>query len=389
LILRYQINKRGGSESSAKSDLLKWVQSKIPEYDIKNFTKDWNDGRAICGLVNALKPGSCPDHRSLDANNALANATRGTDIGESMGVPKIVQPSEMIHPKVDELAMMTYISYFRDLEEKGLLNDDASKCRAYGDGLVEGIVNEEAKFIVETPKKCKGKLEVKVEGPKNKAKVIITDNGDGTYNVSYTPTEPGTWYVHVTMDGKHIPGSIFKVTVLEQESLGGEGKIIVFYTTTTASNEKSRPLQELLEGKKVHLREDFEPWVPVDIMEREDREAVFRRANTRKLPIVFIDDVYIGDYDRVAELNDSGELDRLLKVNETKYIASGLQHLSLKGKSSAPAGPISSKPIGKPSNPPPAQQSQASGAGGKFCANCGTPYQGVAKFCSKCGTPRS
>lgn len=53
--------------------------------------------------------------------------------------------------------------------------------------------------------------------------------------------------MHVTLDGEHIPGSIFHVVVLEQQSLGGEGKIRVFYSTTSAKSEKTRPLQELLE----------------------------------------------------------------------------------------------------------------------------------------------
>jgi hypothetical protein len=92
--------------------------------------------------------------------------------------------------------------------------------------------------------------------------------------VEYTPKIPGDYQVHVTLNGEHIPGSIFHVTVLEDLSLGGEGKIRIFYSTTSASNEKSRPLQELLEKKKVHLRPDFEPWIPVDIMEPKDREAV-------------------------------------------------------------------------------------------------------------------
>jgi hypothetical protein len=38
LILRYQI-KTGGGDESAKNELLKWVQSKIPEYNITGFKK--------------------------------------------------------------------------------------------------------------------------------------------------------------------------------------------------------------------------------------------------------------------------------------------------------------------------------------------------------------
>lgn len=47
-------------------------------------------------------------------------------------------------------------------------------------------------------------------------------------------------------------------------------------------------------------------------MERGDRDAVFRMAGTKNLPIVFIDDVYTGDYDTCAALEASGELDKRL-----------------------------------------------------------------------------
>jgi hypothetical protein len=49
---------------------------------------------------------------------------------------------------------------------------DASRCKAYGPGLVEAVQNEETEFFVEVPKDASpGKLEIKVEGPKNDAKV--------------------------------------------------------------------------------------------------------------------------------------------------------------------------------------------------------------------------
>jgi len=318
LILKYQIKKGGsGDEGSAKNELLKWVQSKIPEYGITGFTKDWNDGKAINALINAIEPNLCKDHKGL-GDDKLNNATKGIDTGfNEFGIPRVILPEEMVHPKVDEHAMMTYISYYRDLDlkysKKGNLAD---RCVAYGPGLVEAIVGEDAPFVVETP--GGGKLEIKVEGPKSAAPVKIKDVGNGKYEVSYKPTEVGEYKVHILYDGNHIPGSIFHVTVLENESLGGEGKILIFYSTTSARNERTRPLQELLERKKIHLRSDFEPWIPVDLMTPKDRDTVFHKAGTKNLPIVYIDDVYIGDLPRMLELEKSGELDRLLKYNEKK-----------------------------------------------------------------------
>ena len=40
-----------------KQRLLNWIQGKIPDVPIKNFTTDWNDGKAIGALVDALAPG--------------------------------------------------------------------------------------------------------------------------------------------------------------------------------------------------------------------------------------------------------------------------------------------------------------------------------------------
>jgi len=224
---------------------------------------------------------------------------------------------------------MTYISYFRNAEaEAGKNKDDkalkASQCRGYGPGLVECVANEAGEFVVEVPKGA-GKLEVKVEGPKSSAVVDVkkVDNPNGTakYDVSYNPKEPGDYKVSVTLDGIHIPGSVFQVRVLEAVSLGGEGKIRVFYSTTSSS-DKGRGdvinLQRLLEQKQVHKRPDFEPWIAVDVMERDDREAVFKKAGTRTLPIVFVDDKYTGDYDTIQNLEENGKLDPLLNYNKNR-----------------------------------------------------------------------
>lgn len=40
-----------------KQRLLNWIQNKVPDIPIKNFTTDWNDGRAIGALVDAVGPG--------------------------------------------------------------------------------------------------------------------------------------------------------------------------------------------------------------------------------------------------------------------------------------------------------------------------------------------
>ena len=46
--------------------LEEWIKKKIPDYDITGFSpKQWNDGKAVNAIVDALWPGTAPDHASL------------------------------------------------------------------------------------------------------------------------------------------------------------------------------------------------------------------------------------------------------------------------------------------------------------------------------------
>lgn len=108
LILRYHIQK-GGVSQSAKNDLLKWVQSKIPHKNVMNFTSSWQDGTSICELAEALLPGQI-DCKNL-SHDRLANATLGEDCAEkNMDIPKVLAPEDMVADLQDELSIMTYVS---------------------------------------------------------------------------------------------------------------------------------------------------------------------------------------------------------------------------------------------------------------------------------------
>ena len=48
---------QSGPDKTPKQKLLGWVQNKIPDRPIKNFTTDWNDGIAIGALVDSIAPG--------------------------------------------------------------------------------------------------------------------------------------------------------------------------------------------------------------------------------------------------------------------------------------------------------------------------------------------
>lgn len=70
----------------------------------------------------------------------------------------------------------------------------------------------------------------------------------------------------------------------------------------------------LLERMEVHKRPDFEPWIPIDLdMNKETRDRIFAKAGERVTPLLFIDDEFIGGYDKIIELNESGDLRKMFE----------------------------------------------------------------------------
>uniref|UniRef100_T1IWF9 Sarcolemmal membrane-associated protein n=1 Tax=Strigamia maritima TaxID=126957 RepID=T1IWF9_STRMM len=206
-----------------KQRLLGWIQSKIPDLPITNFTKDWNDGKAVGALVDAVAPGLCPDWLEWDPNNARANTQEAMDLADNwLGIPQLIKPEEMIDPKVDEMSMMTYLSQYPNNKLKPGAplrpRTNPNRVRAYGPGIEPTgvVVGAPANFIVETFSAGKGAVEVYVENPRGQNELVDTKfNNDRnlTYSITYKPQMEGPHKVTVRFANKEIPKSPYLVTV--------------------------------------------------------------------------------------------------------------------------------------------------------------------------------
>ncbi|XP_072181880.1 filamin-A-like isoform X2 [Diadema setosum] len=85
----------------------------------------------------------------------------------------------------------------------------AHKVHAGGPGLERGEVNQPAEFTLWTREAGPGRLGVTVSGPA-KAPINFVDNMDGSYLVSYLPTEPGEYVIDIKFNDKPIPDSPYK-----------------------------------------------------------------------------------------------------------------------------------------------------------------------------------
>uniref|UniRef100_A0A3Q1HD57 Filamin C, gamma b (actin binding protein 280) n=1 Tax=Acanthochromis polyacanthus TaxID=80966 RepID=A0A3Q1HD57_9TELE len=93
---------------------------------------------------------------------------------------------------------------------------DPSKVRCSGPGLGSGVrAHVPQTFTVDSSKAGVAPLEVQLYGPTGVAEPIsITDNGDGTHTVIYTPTNDGPYTVCVKYADQEVPRSPFKIKTL-------------------------------------------------------------------------------------------------------------------------------------------------------------------------------
>jgi hypothetical protein len=217
-------------------ELLAWVNSIIPEYKIKNFTSDWQTGKAICALAEAVQPGQLTLPRDFK-NESIADCKMGVESArDKMGIIPLVDVEDIVNFP-DQNSMMTYVSYFRDrweflktnlintVKQEDLLLDstpDLSKCIVYGPALGAGNEAEQETYFTVEIRNARDKkilapgheISVKITGPRSQSQYKANDNGDGTHYVTFTPEMDGNHVIEVRLNNIPIGNSPFHITIL-------------------------------------------------------------------------------------------------------------------------------------------------------------------------------
>lgn len=227
LILRFQI--AGGEDEDPgglKSALLEWVNRQIVPQGLRvyDFKSSWSDGRAFCGLVNALQPGlmnlpDCTDPKKNMDDSFQHSLT-------NFRIPKILDAEDVInHP--DDLSIMTYVAYFRAYQNMNTAY--APNCTAEGPGLYNAVGFQPAYFTVtcrseENEEAIKGGANVNCRLLDNKGKVvcpvIVRDLGTGKYDCEYTSpigSPPEGFELQIMIKNQHIKDSSFHPVVIPGE----------------------------------------------------------------------------------------------------------------------------------------------------------------------------
>ncbi|XP_078803934.1 filamin-B isoform X3 [Oryzias latipes] len=241
LILHYSISMPmwDGEDEEAESKtpkqrLLGWIQNKVPDLPITNFSQDWRDGRALGALVDSCAPGLCPDWETWDSVKPVDNATEAMQLADDwLGIPQVIAPEEIIDPSVDEQSVMTYLSQFPKAKLKPgaplkpKLNP--KKARAYGPGIepTGNRVLRPAVFTVDTFSAGQGQVTVYLDHPDGTREELKAEPNEGkkTLSVTYIPQVMGPHKVTVLFAGQQIPKSPFEVNV--DKALGDASKVTV------------------------------------------------------------------------------------------------------------------------------------------------------------------
>ncbi|XP_072858517.1 filamin-C isoform X4 [Pogona vitticeps] len=91
---------------------------------------------------------------------------------------------------------------------------DPSKVTASGPGLERGKVGEVATFMVDCSKAGDAELTIEIISDSGvKAEVVIQNNSDGTYTITYIPSFPGTYTITIKYGGHAVPKFPARVNV--------------------------------------------------------------------------------------------------------------------------------------------------------------------------------
>ncbi|CAL2042238.1 unnamed protein product [Caenorhabditis brenneri] len=205
LILHYSISmgwiqeKRedGEKEETPKQKLLNWIRNRLPGMPISNFTSDWNDGVALGALVNSMAPGALEDWENWSPNEALENTEKAMKSAQDLlKVAPLIAPAEMIHPEIDEMSVMTYLSQF-----------PATKPVVVKPKVHATISNLDKTLLINNPREFD--LKFSRDGYKPKVSIRDADGQDvhlavkkvddeaTTYKIKFTPTKIGPLHVEV------------------------------------------------------------------------------------------------------------------------------------------------------------------------------------------------
>ena len=241
----FKMNRRATIDyHKASQSLIKWIKVKVPNCRINNIATDLRNGVLLCQLVNAVAPKTINPSLFADYANSEDVVVYAMEAArEVLGIPALINASDIADCKADEKSLITYLALFRSADRmlakgirpvsprtigfgKNTIMDDSKRGKhrnvAYGFGIRYGEVGKPTEFIVHIDPTNKSDVHISIkctpeadDAPRVKAEPTLKSIGDCAYIISYTPVIAGYYEISVLCDMKHINNSPFKIRVKE------------------------------------------------------------------------------------------------------------------------------------------------------------------------------
>ena len=114
LIVKYHIGKNG--QDASRNGLIEWVNQHLNGQKAEDMSNCWKNGELLCDLVNSIKNDTVDKEHELYKKGGIERIDFIQQMAkEKLNVP-IVMPARLFEDEtIDELCLMTYIAYFRNL----------------------------------------------------------------------------------------------------------------------------------------------------------------------------------------------------------------------------------------------------------------------------------
>ena len=200
-------------DSAGQNSLLEWVNIKIPNHPVSNFTTDWVDGTALATLVDAVSEGGFPESDLMKEDDKYKNCQEAMDAAKSLlGIDSNFSPEDFSENTMDQITRSTYITKFRHakpLENEAL----ASQMKAVGPGVTGDSVEKETSFVVRGPRIPQWeKIMTTIKGPDGSELPVKSQcTSFKATQFNYFPMVPGDYVIDIKLNSQPIPGSPFNV----------------------------------------------------------------------------------------------------------------------------------------------------------------------------------
>ena len=194
-------------ESIGKNALLDWINEKIPQYNITNFSSNWKDGMALGCLTDVVSGGKFPDYEDMTSDTPLENAEKSMEFAVSLGVPKVITPELFVDHTLDPLTMMTYLTYFKCVKPP---DDVLVGIAAAGPGVTGDKAFKDTNFVIRGRIPDWAPLDISITAPDgSKVPFNKLDPVANSSAVRYKPPMSGNYTVEILVNKEHIRGSPF------------------------------------------------------------------------------------------------------------------------------------------------------------------------------------